>query len=631
MNTSKHFTAILLVAALSLNGCASAPQPPPEAPPLPTSAQAGDTTVVAVASSQPCCPKQTLPEFLGITGLFKLIGGGLDRIRNRLGTLFPGLEAKPPLLAITDPANLAPGSPPAAQAAAEIKAQEDAAPQKIKAIRYLATIGCGGCYPDVEEALLLALDDCTEAVRYEAANAFRNAAGNPCSVCRSSSCCSPRAQKRLRQMAYDTNDQGCNVESSARVRRVARLALTACGPAAPEADPGLPEEGPSAPGVEAAASVLSQPDQPLTMASALASLRNEPMPAGAQGVPSPVAAADSGAVAARVNGEPIYLAEILPRVQRQLREQAGQTSPGRQQQTRPALLRAELHRAADQRLLCQEARRYLPAEQIARVAYVAASTADTSNTAGESFGSTVDDAALADWWLEQNVHISEFVTRAELFAFFRAHLDRYQAPAEVRWEQVTARPGRFASQQQAAQALEVLRKRLTGDRSPTPAEVALEAAEVTTNDWTPRDQLPAGQVGQFLASQPVGQISPVLQDDQGMHLVRVLERREPRWPSLDDVVEDVRRDLLHERYQLAVDDHLRRLRAVAQVWFMPIPEESERIDTSRVIPASHAAPTPGRWSTPSAEPGASGSRPPESVNVGTRATVSARPCPCAEH
>ena len=43
---------------------------------------------------------------------------------------------------------------PAVKAAAEAKAEEDQAPQKAKAIRYLASLGCGKCYPDTEEALL---------------------------------------------------------------------------------------------------------------------------------------------------------------------------------------------------------------------------------------------------------------------------------------------------------------------------------------------------------------------------------------------------------------------------------------------------------------------------------------------
>ena len=56
----------------------------------------------------------------------------------------PGLEHKPLLKKIADPANLQSDNP-AIKAAAQVKQQEDLAPQKIKAIKYLATMGCG-CY-----------------------------------------------------------------------------------------------------------------------------------------------------------------------------------------------------------------------------------------------------------------------------------------------------------------------------------------------------------------------------------------------------------------------------------------------------------------------------------------------------
>ena len=68
--------------------------------------------------------------------------------------------------------------------------------QKIKAIRYLATIACG-CYPQVKPALLAALDDCTEEVRFEAAFAFCRSAGNPCTVCNSSTCCDPDVRRKF--------------------------------------------------------------------------------------------------------------------------------------------------------------------------------------------------------------------------------------------------------------------------------------------------------------------------------------------------------------------------------------------------------------------------------------------------
>ena len=218
--------------------------PPAAAPsPAPTSAVAGQTTVVAVAA--PAAPSMTLPQFLGLDVAFGGLQGAGQRLRNRLGTRFPALEAKPPILAITDPANSSETASPAVQAAAEAKAEADQAPQKIKAVSYLASLGCGKCYPDNEAALLAALEDCSESIRYAAAKGLRKSLGTGCGCCRENSCCSEKLLKKLQQLGYDRDDSGCYVEPSSRVRRYSRLAVEACGCGPVDKEPQTPLEGPS--------------------------------------------------------------------------------------------------------------------------------------------------------------------------------------------------------------------------------------------------------------------------------------------------------------------------------------------------------------------------------------------------
>jgi len=120
---------------------------------------AGVCSDSALAQTQAAAAPQTLWNFLGIPqGVDKVQSALLNRTGNN-----PGSELTPPLKGIADPSNLDPKMPPSIKAAAKIKQQEDLAPQKIKAIKYLATIGCG-CYQKmgVREALLDSLDDCTE-------------------------------------------------------------------------------------------------------------------------------------------------------------------------------------------------------------------------------------------------------------------------------------------------------------------------------------------------------------------------------------------------------------------------------------------------------------------------------------
>jgi hypothetical protein len=164
----------------------------------------------------------TLWNWLGIPqGVNKIRDATVNRNGNR-----PWAERKPPLKGIADPANLESNNP-AIKKAAEIKQQEDLAKQKIKAIKYLARIGCG-CYPGVKEALMAALDDCTEVVRYTAARQIGIAASQQCRVCNRSCCCDEDMMKKLAEIAYERDDCGCFIEPSERVRAAARQSLMVC-------------------------------------------------------------------------------------------------------------------------------------------------------------------------------------------------------------------------------------------------------------------------------------------------------------------------------------------------------------------------------------------------------------------
>ncbi|MGE0755952.1 MAG: hypothetical protein AB7O38_02990 [Pirellulaceae bacterium] len=185
----------------------------------------------AYASAQappPPPPTPTIWNFLGIPQALNKIHANTF---NRRGNL-PGLEKKPPLLKIADPANLK-SDVPAIKAAAEIKQAEDLKPQKIKAIKYLATIGCG-CYDKdekVTKALLAAMEDCTEDVRLEAVRAISVAASSErCATCKQRSCCNEKVTAQLYKIAYELDDLGCHVEPSERVREAAIEALGVCCP-----------------------------------------------------------------------------------------------------------------------------------------------------------------------------------------------------------------------------------------------------------------------------------------------------------------------------------------------------------------------------------------------------------------
>jgi hypothetical protein len=235
---------------------------------------------------------------LGIPQGFNKIQDGL---LNRKGK-HPGMERKDALLRIADPANLE-SKIPAIKAAAEIKADADLAPQKIKAIKYLASVGCGCASQkvDVQGALLAALDDCTEDVRYEAAVAICKTAGNPCCHC-GSTCCGPDLTAKLNDMAYGQDENGCWKEASARVRAAAAGALNAC-PAQPQIEVEGPEGGDRAP-VAAPVSVRSNSALLIPTPAPNASSTLREMPAIPSAKPAPSTSEAEQAVAPTLGVRP---------------------------------------------------------------------------------------------------------------------------------------------------------------------------------------------------------------------------------------------------------------------------------------------------------------------------------------
>ena len=61
-------------------------------------------------------------------------------------------------------------------------------------------------------------------------------------------------------------------------------------------------------------------------------------------------------------------------------------------------------------------------------------------------------------------------------------------------------------------------------------------------------------------------MSPILETDDAFHIVRVLERKEAGRKPFTDVQAKIREDLKEERFRLAVEKYLDKLRQDARIW-----------------------------------------------------------------
>lgn len=188
--------------------------------------------IVALISTTGCiAPPAPVPTVWQKLGIPQSGARMRDGLVNRRGN-FPGLEKKPPLLAIADPANLDPAMPEMIKAAAEIKQDQDLKMQKIKALKFLAEVNCG-CYNEddkVEAAFLEALQDCDPDVRKAAIAALDKAAGNCPKNCRTgceTTCCTEKILDKLQDIAFGTKN-GCYKEPDGEIRSAAKDLFCKC-------------------------------------------------------------------------------------------------------------------------------------------------------------------------------------------------------------------------------------------------------------------------------------------------------------------------------------------------------------------------------------------------------------------
>lgn len=589
--------AMALGLAQLVAGCnAPVKAPVPPLTPTPTSASAGATTIVAIAPpAAPATPPNSLCNFLGLDKSLGVAGELFRRVSSRVRSAlglegrFPGLQPKPPLLPITDPSNLGPDAPPAVQAAASVKNEEDQSAQKVQALRYLATIGCGGCYPTVEDALLAGLDDCTEAVRYAAVLALRGDGNTCCTYCRCESCCSPKVRKKLNSIAYDQDGQGCFKEPSERVRRMARLVLAACGGYSPEQSL-VPTEGPTpAPPMDGAPPGAPAGPTPAPPAPAATSI-----PAKARGL-SPVQlvsfeqttekASPHDPLLARVNGEPIHESDVMPLVEAEAarRKLRGMRVDGRMY---GQMIAEQVERAVDAKLLLQRARRDLTAAGRSNVA--------GANTAGAAAPLTPTEL---ETWLRSNIVVDTYVAVAEIDAAYQAQLGRFRPPPQVRWEQFSVAATDAGSREKALALVTHLRDRAAGVAS-EPPEVDPAAAVTIKCDFTVLDRIQPQVVATALASLPVGASSPILEDHGEFFVVRVLDRKVMPPTPFDEVMGILRDEMLEERRRRAEEGLFLRWRDEGQIWMSHVRGTAVRTESSpppatadgQVRPVSHDAP-----------------------------------------
>ncbi len=182
------------------------------------------------------------------------------------------------------------------------------------------------------------------------------------------------------------------------------------------------------------------------------------------------------------------------------------------------------------------------------------------------------ERAIAQQWMQQalDVEAGGEIPHAELIAYYQGHLKDYEYPARATFEELCVRFGGSRSREQAWGMLAALGNRvLAGEPF---EEVAKQASEGPTAsqggayDWTNQGSLRSDVIDEAIFSLPVGKLSTILEDEMGLHIIRVTERTDAGRTSFLDAQVGIRETLQMERQKQAIDDYLAKLRERTPVW-----------------------------------------------------------------
>lgn len=318
---------------------------------------------------------------------------------------------------------------------------------------------------------------------------------------------------------------------------------------------------------------------------------------------------DGCQVVARIDDQIILACDVLWRVNQMIEtqmqkigDQAEKISDDQIAVVRRQLMRKEVASLVDRKLLYNEFRRNVPAENLPRIEENLKQPFEEHELASlykqlhvdnkhdlehelTRLGSSLADVqrgfnerVVAAEWIRSKVKVNEDVSPDQMIEYYRAHLTDYDYPSQTRWEELAIRKDRFKDPAEAFAALASLGNEVwvQGQTKPVHGAAFAEIAKVKSDgftakdggahDWTTKGALQCKAIDEAIFTLQVGQMSQIIDGGPMFHIVRVLERKEAGRKPYTDVQADIRDKLKEQRFQAEVEKYLTKLRGEARIW-----------------------------------------------------------------
>lgn len=218
------------------------------------------------------------------------------------------------------------------------------------------------------------------------------------------------------------------------------------------------------------------------------------------------------------------------------------------------------------------------------------------------YGSSLDkqrqsfaERALGRQALMGGIETQPEVTHIEMLEFYNKRLEEFQVPDRAKWEQLTARFDHFNSKEECRAAISAMGNEVWLGGAPLAAVAKRsshgpQAKNGGLHDWTEWGDLEvSNEIQEVAFSIPPNELSPIIEDAEGFHIVRVIERSEAHITPFTEAQAAIKRKLKGEKRNAEIAEFVKQLRQQTPIWTI-YDDDQEKQDDPALVADPRRAP-----------------------------------------
>lgn len=180
------------------------------------------------------------------------------------------------------------------------------------------------------------------------------------------------------------------------------------------------------------------------------------------------------------------------------------------------------------------------------------------------------EMALGRSTISEKIKVKQEVSHLEMLNYYRDHADDFAVKARARFEIISVKFANFPNRDAAWQAMAQMGNEVFFG---TPfAAVAkrgsqdINAAKGGIYDWTNEKSLASDAVDRTVFSLEPGRLSTIVEDEKGLHIIRVIERQPAGFIPFTDAQVKIKELITQQRRDVVVKQLLEDMRSKTVVW-----------------------------------------------------------------